>query len=132
MIVADINLIASLWVPNRMEELAYTTLKNDPEWIAPFLWKSELRNVLTLYLRKKIMDLPTVTQTMEEAENLMKNSEYAVNSVQVLSLVSQSSCSSYDCEFVALAGDLNLHLVTFDRKLIREFPDVALHPEDFQ
>ncbi len=31
MIVADTNLIASFWVPNNMEQLAYQSLKKDPE-----------------------------------------------------------------------------------------------------
>ena len=34
MIVADTNLIASFWVRNNMEHLAYASLRKDPEWIA--------------------------------------------------------------------------------------------------
>ncbi len=49
MIVAHTNLIASFWVPSNMEQLAYRSLKKDPEWIAPLLWASEFRNVLSLY-----------------------------------------------------------------------------------
>lgn len=54
MIVVDTNVIASLWVPNDMEELAYKVLKKDPDWIVPLLWRSEFSNILALYLRKKI------------------------------------------------------------------------------
>lgn len=36
-----------------------------------------------------------------------------------------------DCEFVALADDLNSKLVTFDKGIIKEFPDLAVHPADF-
>jgi hypothetical protein len=39
--------------------------------------------------------------------------------------------SSYDCEFVALAVDLGVKLVTFDMKLCNEFSDIAIHPKDF-
>ena len=67
MIVADTNLIASLWVPNSMDKLAYSVLLKDPNWIAPVLWKSEFRNVLALYLRKNIMDLSLILQVIEEA-----------------------------------------------------------------
>jgi predicted nucleic acid-binding protein len=45
MIVVDTSVIASLWVPNDMEKLAYKVLRKDPEWVAPLLWRSELRNV---------------------------------------------------------------------------------------
>lgn len=131
MIVADTNLIASLWVPNSMDKLAYSVLEKDSNWIAPVLWKSEFRNVLALYLRKNIMDLSLILQVIEEAEILMGSGEFEINSTQVMSLVSKSQCSSYDCEFVALADDLNIQLVTFDKKILSEFSTIAVHPENF-
>ncbi len=131
MIVVDTSVIASLWVPNDMEELAYKVLRKDPDWIAPVLWRSEMRNVLALYLRKNILELSTALQSMQEAEQLMEASAFEVNSTQVLELVHKSSCSSYDCEFVALADDLRLKLVSFDKQVCREFPKIAIHPKKF-
>ncbi|CAN5763334.1 hypothetical protein BH23THE1_BH23THE1_14740 [soil metagenome] len=131
MIVVDTNVIASMWVPNDMDEWVYKVLKKDDDWIAPLLWRSEFRNVLSIYLRKDILELPVVLQATEEAEQLMDANEFEVNSTQVMSLVADSSCSAYDCEFVALADDLNVQLVTFDKKIIREFPDVAINPKEF-
>ncbi len=32
---------------------------------------------------------------------------------------------AYDCEFVALARDLNVPLVTSDKQVLTQFPDVA-------
>lgn len=131
MIVVDTNVIASLWVPNDMDEWVYMVLKKDSDWMAPLLWRSEFRNVLSIYLRKNILELPVVLQAIEEAEQLMVANEFEVNSTQVMSLVSDSSCSAYDCEFVALADDLNVQLVTFDKKIIREFPSIAISPKEF-
>ena len=131
MIVVDTSIIASLWVPNDMEELAYEVLRKDPDWVAPLLWRSEIRNVLALYLRKNILELSTVLQSMQEAEQLMKSNAYEVNSTQVLQLVQHSSCSSYDCEFVALADDLGVQLVSFDKQICREFSGIAVHPKKF-
>lgn len=131
MIVVDTNVIASLWVPNDMDEWVYKVLKRDNDWIAPLLWRSEFRNVLSIYLRKNILELPVVLQVIEEAEQLMAANEFEVNSTQVMSLVSDSSCSAYDCEFVALAEDLNVQFITFDKKIIREFPNIAISPKEF-
>jgi predicted nucleic acid-binding protein len=131
MIVVDTNVIASMWVPNDMDEWVYKLLKKDDDWVAPLLWRSEFRNVLSIYLRKDILEFSVVLQAIEEAEQLMDANEFEVNSTQVMSLVSNSSCSAYDCEFVALADDLNVQLVTFDKKILREFPDIAIHPEEF-
>lgn len=131
MIVADTNLIASFWVPNDMEHLAYNSLKKDPEWIAPLLWASEFRNVLSIYYRKNILDLPSIFQAIDEAEELMGSGEFSINSNQVLTLMSESTCSAYDCEFVALASEFDIQLVTFDKKILAEFPAIAIHPKDF-
>lgn len=131
MIVVDTNVIASLWVPTDMDELAYKILEKDADWIAPLLWRSEFRNVLAIYLRAEILEFSIALQVTEEAEQLMGSKEFEVNSTQVLSFVSDSLCSSYDCEFVALAEDLGIKLVTFDKKIIKEFSEVAVHPEEF-
>ncbi|PAU92614.1 VapC toxin family PIN domain ribonuclease [Aliifodinibius salipaludis] len=131
MIVVDTNVIASMWVPNDMDKWVYKVLKKDDDWVAPLLWRSEFRNVLSIYLRKEILELSVVLQAIEEAEQLMDANEFEVNSTQVMSFVSDSSCSAYDCEFVALADDLNIQIVTFDKKIIREFPNIAISPEEF-
>ncbi len=50
---------------------------------------------------------------------------------QAISLASQSGCSTYDCEFVALAHDLAVRLVTNDTAVLRAFPDVAIPLKHF-
>ena len=42
-----------------------------------------------------------------------------------MQLVKGSNCSAYDCEFVALAQYLDVPLITADKKILREFPDIA-------
>ena len=58
-----------------------------------------------------------------EAEDLLADSEFEVDSGAVLELVRESDCSAYDCEFVALAIRLDAKLVTVDRKLLKAFPE---------
>jgi predicted nucleic acid-binding protein len=54
---------------------------------------------------------------------LLLGAEYEIESDRVLALARDSTCSSYDCEFVALAMKLNSKLVTMDRALLRSFPN---------
>ena len=61
-----------------------------------------------------------------EAESLLEGLAFEVESLAVLQLVSVSDCSAYDCEFVALAVQLDSRLVTMDRKLLRAFPERAI------
>lgn len=129
MIVVDTNILAHFWLPSDSTELCDKLYQKDPQWVAPMLWRSEFLNVVTLYLRKELIDLSEALLIMEKAELQMKERQFQVNSVQVLHYVSQSQCSSYDCEFVSLAKDLDLELITLDKQLLQEFPQIAKHPE---
>jgi len=117
-------------LPSDHTELSEQLFQWDPEWIAPVLWKSEFRNVVILYLRKKLIDLPEAIQITEKAENQMKEREFHVNSVQVYNFADKSDCSSYDCEFVSLAEDLDIKLITIDKKILRAFPERSANPLD--
>lgn len=131
MIVADTNTIAYLLIAGERTPQAREVLRRDPEWAAPLLWRNEFRSVLAFYLRRKLMSLAQATQLMEEAETLMRGGEYEVVSSRVLSLAADSQCSAYDCEFVALAQELGLPLITSDAKILSEFPTIAVLPQDF-
>lgn len=126
MIIVDTNIIAYLYLSNDRSEQAECLLAKDTEWIAPLLWRSEFRNVLALYLRKEILSLEEAQRIMETALALMKDREYETSSLQVLELVNTSACSAYDCEFVSLAQDMGVFLVTVDKKILSEFPAVAV------
>ncbi len=126
MIVVDTNIISYLLLPTSYSDSVDTLYQLDSHWVAPLLWKSEFRNVLALYLRKRIIDLEKALQLQEYAESLMATNEFNVPSSQVLALVNESTCSSYDCEFVALAHYLNIPLVTQDKKILKEFPLTAI------
>jgi predicted nucleic acid-binding protein len=126
MIVADTNIISYLFLPTEFSDKASRLYQSDPEWAAPVLWRSEFRNVLALYLRKKLITLAEALVLQEEAEALMLDKEFTVPSVSVLSLTDKSTCSAYDCEFVALARQLSVKLVSEDKKILAEFPNVAV------
>ena len=131
MIVVDTTIIGYLYLTSERSTQAEQALVKDPQWAAPLLWRSELRNVLALYIRKQILSLAEAQQVMEEAIGLMQDQEYEVNSLQVLRLVASSTCSAYDCEFVALAQDLGVHLVTVDAQILVQFPATAVSLEAF-
>jgi predicted nucleic acid-binding protein len=103
----------------------------DNDWLVPFLWRSEFRNVLAYYIRKNLLSLTEATGIMREAEFQLQTKEYFVSSESVLQLVKSSKCSAYDCEFVALAQQFNIRLITMDKLILSEFPDVAISLEKF-
>ncbi len=131
MIVVDTNIISYMYLPTKYSDLVEQLLEKDPQWAAPILWKSEFRNVLSGYLRKELFDFDSILAILQEAENLLADYEYQISSFQVLKLVSESDCSAYDCEFVALAKHLNTKLVTQDKKILRNFPQTAYSLESY-
>ena len=48
----------------------------------------------------------------------------------MLRLVQKSNCSAYDCEFVALAMQLQTVLITEDKKILENFPAIAINLVD--
>jgi predicted nucleic acid-binding protein len=131
MIVADTNLLIYLYVQGQRTAESEAVLQRDPSWAVPLLWRSEFRNVLIGLVRRDVLSLEAVSAILEEAERWLTGHEYSVMSHQVLSLAAQSGCSAYDCEFVALAQDLRVPLVTTDRQILKAFPTVAVLPTAF-
>jgi predicted nucleic acid-binding protein len=131
LIVVDTNIIAYLYLAGERSRQAEELLSREPEWVAPILWRSEFRNILAHYLRKKLLMLDDVMLILQQAENLLADSEYEIASAQVMRLVNKSNCSAYDCEFVALAQYLNVPLITADKKILQEFPGVARSVDSF-
>jgi len=131
MIVVDTNIIGYLYLTSEYSTQVEEVLLKDPEWVAPLLWRSEFRSVLALYIRKQILRFEDAVQIMDNAISLMRGGEYEVASLEVLRLIKESRCSAYDCEFVALALDLGIPLITRDKQILEEFPQYAISPEKF-
>jgi len=131
MIVVDTHIIAYLFLTSDKSTLAEQALQKDPLWAAPLLWRSEMRNVLAYYIRKNILSLEDAQLIMNEATDLMQRQEYEVTSNHVLELVNTSTCSAYDCEFVALARDLKVSLVSVDRQILKDFQETAISLDTF-
>jgi predicted nucleic acid-binding protein len=125
MIVVDTNVIAYFFMRGEHTVAAEQLYERDTQWVAPVLWRSEFRNVLTGYMRKEGLSLEKACAIQSAAESLLEQ-EYESDSNAVLHLVSESACSAYDCEFVSLAERLGCKLVTMDAKLRRAFPNVAV------
>lgn len=131
MIVADTNLLAYLLVPGVRTESAEAVWRTDPDWHAPLLWRSELRNVLALQVRHRGLEREDALAVAREGRRLMRGREHTVDDGHVLRLARGSDRSAYDCEFAALAEALSAPLVTADRHLVTSFPGLASGPEAF-
>jgi len=103
----------------------------DPDWIMPILWRSEFRNAVAGSIRQRSLTHEEASVITNLAEAMLDRKEFTVSTSAVLQLVSRSNCSAYDCEFVALAHSEGVHLVTTDRQILRDFPEVAISLKTF-
>ncbi|HCS49004.1 MAG TPA: VapC toxin family PIN domain ribonuclease, partial [Candidatus Aminicenantes bacterium] len=110
---------------------ARQVILRDADWASPILWRSEFRNALVNCLRSGVLQKEKLFGIMTAAETMMSGHEYEVASDDVLELSAETGCSAYDAEFVVLARDLRVPLVTTDRELLEKFPGTAVSPETF-
>jgi predicted nucleic acid-binding protein len=125
-IVVDSNIIAYCWIHGDRTALAHELRRKDPEWHAPVLWRSELRNILTGYRRDGSLSSTDARRIMAAAESGLAGREHHLPSDRVLDVVEHGRLSAYDGEFVALAEILGVTLVTEDRAILTAFPDRAV------
>ena len=131
MIVIDTNVLGYLYLHGERSVQVEAALRRDPEWAAPWLWRSELANVLATYVRHGRLEVQDAVAIMDRALDRMHGGEFEVSPARVLELAAESGCSAYDCEFAVLALDLGVNLVTVDRRLLGAFPEVAVPLERF-
>jgi predicted nucleic acid-binding protein len=77
------------------------------------------------------MTFTVALEVMEDADLLMEGKDRDCASYRILRLAADSGCSAYDCEFVALAQDLGVPLVTSDRALIEKFKPAVVSMKSF-
>ncbi len=131
MIVVDTNILVYYYVKGDYTAMASQVYAKDPIWVAPFLWRSEFRNVTLRYLRKEILTLSQLSKLAQAAEILMQDHEFYIATDDVYRLADVSDCSAYDCEFVALAQELNVPFITLDKQILHQFPETAVSMKQF-
>lgn len=131
MIVVATSIIASMTFPTRHSQSVQALHERNPVWEAPLLWKTEFLNVLSLYYKKQLIGYEDAFNALDFAERLIGPRGHIVPAKAVAETAIRSGCSSYDCEFIALAAQLGTKLITYDKKLVREFPEFALTPEAY-
>jgi predicted nucleic acid-binding protein len=130
-IVVDNSVLVYFWLPGSFAELAEAAKEQDGVWAAPVLWRAEFRNVLAGYLRKKLLTETEANTAYLNAQKDLGTQEFTVPTERILKLVLASDCTAYDCEYVALALDLDVPLVTADKQILRAFPKTAVSLEKF-
>lgn len=128
--VVDTNVIAYfvLGTVGFVEEARTFITALDQAW-APAQWEAELANALWMAARHNVLTLDDAAQRLALADGL------GIHTVPNRTLwqaalvrAHDSGVAVYDTLFVELAVREQLPLVTFDRAVLKAFPDVAVRP----
>ena len=131
-VVVDTNVVAYLLLgTERFVAESRRFMAVVDQGLAPALWEAELANVIWMAIRQGVMS------PEEGPKRLALAARLGIHSVPSRTLwqgalvrAVSSSVAVYDTLFVELAVRENLPLATFDRKVLKTFPDVASRPGD--
>lgn len=131
MIVVDTNLVAYAVLPGEHTKDALRIAGQDPEWVAPALWRRELRNVLATLMRVRQLPLARALDAFRAAEALVGDVPVEPSVEDCLRVAARGRVSAWDAEFVCVAEALDLPLVTADKRLAKAFPGRAVPLRDW-
>ena len=108
-------------------ERFFASLRNG---IAPATWEVELANVIWLAVRSGVLkDSEGLARFRLARLRALSRCPQVICARRALLRSSQTGVAVYDSLFVELAIRTGRRLATYDRALLRTFPDVAARPE---
>ncbi len=126
MVIVDTGPLAFLLLPGDMTDLAQRAYLKDAAWASAPLWRSEFRNLVVRYIREGWVSQTSAEQILAAAEAKMHPRQYNIDSKAVVELAIQTGLSAYQCEYLALAQDLNIPLITTNDDLVAAAPTLAI------
>lgn len=130
--VVDTNVVAYLLLGTEAfvdEARACFSAVSNP--LAPAHWEAELTNVVWMAVRSGILPRADGPARLGLARRLGIESVTTATLCQGALLRSVTSgIAVYDTLFIELANRAACPLVTFDKALIKAFPDIAIRPRD--
>ncbi len=130
MIVVDVNVLAYTLINGIATPWAEKLRVMDPRWAVPSLWTYEFENILASYLRRDEWDVARAMVTLGNAASLLSVVRDP-SPKTMFGLVGEYKITAYDAQYVALAMELKVPLVTEDKELVRKFQGVVYSMEGY-
>ncbi len=131
MLVVDTNIVVRLACESEHTALARHAQMLDPAWALPSLWQHEFLNALVMMERHQDVSEHMAMEIWRATRSEFALQERAVDIERAMHLAVQHHITGYDAQFVALAEELDVPLLTEDRDLLRKFPRRAVSLETF-
>ena len=131
MIVIDTNILVYYLLDGYEKMGCYDLLRKIGKWYAPNLLITEFDNSLLLFLKQKIITEQECWSFHRVMRVITEDRFISVETSKILKLAIQSGLSIYDAEFVTVAIEHDLPLITHDKKILRLFRNLAFKPQDY-
>ena len=130
--VVDTNVVAYLLLGTEaFVAEARSCLQSLTNSLAPAHWEAELTNVVWMAVRAGVLSTGDAPVRLGLARRLGIESVATATLGQGALLRSLASgISPYDTLFIELAARARCPLVTFDKALLKAFPDIAIRPRE--
>ncbi len=131
MIVVDVNILAYFFMAGDKTPAAQQLREAEDHWVAPDLWRHEFANILVCACLFSKLPLLEARRIWQDAEDLMRGNEYAVDLAGLLPVAVEGRATAYDAEYILLARSLGTTCVTEDGPLRKAFPADTVSMADF-
>ena len=130
--VVDTNVVAYLLLGNqRFVDEARLCMTTVTMPIAPAHWEAELANVIWMAVRSGVLPVEEGPLRLSLARRLgIETVATATLSQGALLKSLASGVAVYDTLFVELAQRTRCPMVTFDKAVLKAFPDIAIRPSE--
>ena len=116
MVLVDTNVLAYLMLEGDRTSAAQELFERDADWRSEAFIMVEFSNILTTYVRTKVLSRDQGLKLLAGAEKLVPVLT-SVQNARAVEVATQFGISAYDARFVALAIQMKVKLVTEDAKL---------------
>ena len=130
MIVVHTNVMVRLVVGGPGAASAAWLFLRDPEWAAPPLLMSELRNVLLGFVRRGWVTADQAGAMCDDAAAVLGPRVVSVPADRVIEAALECGLTAQDAEFVVAARELGFRLATADKGILGGARDVAVEVGD--
>ncbi|MDD5633485.1 MAG: type II toxin-antitoxin system VapC family toxin [Methylococcales bacterium] len=131
MIVIDANILIYALIECDNSRMIPQLREKDADWRTAGLCLHEILNVLTTYQRRGLLTLEQCRELLKSANHFISVAQCEVDMEASLSVAAKYGITGYDAQYVALALNLAVPLITEDRKLRQAAPEVAISMQEF-
>lgn len=131
MIVVDVNVLSFHLIDGKRTPETHALKMMDAEWIVPPFWRVEFQSILWKYARFGGMPMEKALELFNQALAIFSLNETATPPDMVLRDALKWGITVYDAQYVSLARQFGVRLVTEDTSVQKDCPDIAISLANF-